>query len=70
MIDEKQMIQAHVYIGNKLTLKPMLRHAPRLGDELRLNDDTYVEVVTVVWCLDEPRVPYTRINIGTVNIES
>lgn len=37
---------------------------PRLGDELRL-EDGYVEVIKIVWCMDEFSPLGIRVNIDT-----
>jgi hypothetical protein len=68
------MIRAHLFLfrnsepkdteGRLLYLR--LEHAPRVGDELRLNgakgDEFYV-VKRLVWCLDEHAHDGQRLNI-------
>lgn len=49
--------------------QPLLQHAPRVGDELRLDGYRYYKVVKVVWPLDENESLYTRINIGVKKIQ-
>lgn len=56
----------HEKTGSKLA-QPLRRSVPRVGDEIRLNEDSYYRVVRVIWCYDE-RVKdgLERVNIGVL----
>ncbi len=61
------MIYAHIIDNNTGTLlvKTGMQHAPRVGDEIRLQEDKYVRVKVVVWCVDEEDpLRRDRVNIG------
>lgn len=60
------IISAHV-IDQKtgeMLARPFMAACPRVGDEIRINDDAYYAVKRVIWCLDESSSFGQRVNIG------
>lgn len=64
-----QEIFVHIYHEGELLAKKHMFFAPRVGDELRLNEDTYYKVTRLVWCLDETTsYGAARLNIDTIDV--
>lgn len=52
---------------NRVLLRKVVSHAPRIGDEVRLGGEgteKYYRVILVVWVYDEPDCPFDRVNVG------
>ncbi len=50
-------------ISDKMVAIQITSGVPRVGDEIRVSETLFYEVIRIVWCYDEPS-PYERINIG------
>ena len=62
------MVKIHVFqhASNKIVTKRLVHNVPRIGDEIRIAENTFYKVVTVIWCMDENDATYERANIGVV----
>ena len=49
------MFKVHGFLNNERVLDRYIAHLPRNGDTVRLDEDRYVTVTEVIWCLDESR---------------
>lgn len=60
------MIYAHVVHERKgILTKLRMQHVPSVGDELRLEENLYVTVTRIIWCLDEHYSDgVDRVNVG------
>lgn len=64
-------IHAHIIHEKRgLISQPLLHAVPRVGDEVRLNERTYLRVTRVIWVLDEPESRRQRVNIGVTDVVS
>lgn len=54
---------------NSTVLRGRLSFVPRVGDELRISDFTYLKVERVVWLLDEGGASGQRVNIDVSPIK-
>lgn len=62
-------ISAHFIHEEKGMLARMtINHAPRVGDEIRLQGELYFKVTRLIWVYDEPEHPFQRLNIGLVDL--
>lgn len=50
--------------SGKMIAQPVVYHAPRVGDEIRLSGERYYKVNRLIWCYDEPNLPRERLNVG------
>ena len=59
-------ISAHVIEEGtgEMLARPIMSACPRVGDEMRIDDDMYYTVKRVIWCLDEISASGQRVNIG------
>ncbi len=65
----KKQILIHFIKGrNRIAVKTEY-HVPRKGDEIRLNDNKFYRVKKVVWTYDEYDSPYSRVNIGVIELQ-
>lgn len=48
----------------KFVFAGLMKHLPRLGDEMRLDKERYGIVREVVWCMDELSDGAQRVNLG------
>ena len=60
----------HIIDGNDghILRKKQASAIPRAGDEIRLGDDRFYEVIQVVWVYDELFRNLERVNIGVVPV--
>lgn len=71
MFELRKMISAliiHEKTGRMLH-RPTICHCPRVGDEIRLSENDYYKVTSVVWVFDEPENEQTRVNIGVLPVD-
>ncbi len=64
---DRERVQIHFILDNKLYYKKITTHIPATGDELRLGgegSEKFFKVEHRVWVYDEPYYPFGRINIG------
>lgn len=52
----------------RMIFRRLEEFVPRVGDEIRLDEDTFYTVTKVVWVYDEPDHPHHRVNLGLVLI--
>lgn len=69
-MDIEQQVQLHFIVNNYLRFKKIVCHVPRVGDEVRFENDTFYIVTKVVWVYDEPEQPWGRANVGLEPVES
>ena len=55
---------------NTLLATPWLTRVPRVGDEVRLDEQHQLfKVLRVIWLLDEPEYKGGRVNLGVEPVE-
>lgn len=59
-------VNARIFINGKLLVR-LLTHVPRVGDEIRMGENSYHKVTQVIWCYDEEGA-HERVNIGTERV--
>jgi hypothetical protein len=47
----------------RMVSKQATRFPPEVGDEIRLNNNTFYACVSKVWVYDEPECPHARLNM-------
>ena len=66
-MDMKNMINKIHFINvenDEMVAVKITEAVPRVGDEIRLREDLFYEVIKVVWVYDEEEPVYQRVNIG------
>ena len=63
---KKEIINLHIIFNNKKIAERRVQHSPRVGDEIRLNDDIYYTVTRCCWCYDEEENIHSRLNIEVI----
>ena len=57
------MYKAHGFVDGEISLNRRIEHLPRLGDTIRLSEDSYGKVTEVIWCFDEDSDEGQRVNL-------
>jgi len=69
MIDNEKVLVHVILVNSKkddVIYKYMTHFPPSKGQVIRIDDQSFYKITNIVWCLDEPDMPYARINIGVV----
>jgi len=66
MADPCLKVKVLFFYGDRRVYERVMSHVPRVGDEIRINDDTYYKVNRIVWVYDEADSPYERCIIELV----
>jgi len=59
------MYKVHVFYNDQKIIQQSMEHIPAKGDTMRFSDEEYGIVKEVIWCMDEEKCPFQRINIRT-----
>lgn len=61
-------ISAHfIHEERGMLAKMAINHAPRVGDDIRMEGEIYYKVTRLIWIYDEPHQPFQRLNIGVID---
>ena len=60
----------HGFLNGERILNRHIAHLPRNGDTIRIDEDVYVKVTEVVWCLDEDDSGGARVNLRLEDLQS
>ncbi|MBU1567754.1 MAG: hypothetical protein KJ630_19280 [Proteobacteria bacterium] len=70
-MNREPTIQIHFidYKTDKIVLRELASHVPRVEDEIRfggIGAERFYKVIRVVWVYDEKEVPAGRVNVGVI----